>query len=194
LVQWFTGIVTNGETAPLEWLDKNIPETPTKILVQPFLMGSGTPYMDSAGRLAFTGIGYGTTRFDLYRAILEGLVLDQKLNIELLKGQDVAIKHLIAVGGGSKSKAWLQIKSDILETPVSTLKVKEAGALGAAVLCAAAAGVYGGIEEGAQVMSRIETTIEPDITHRDFYAEKFEFYRRLHDHVKEESAYSASRP
>ena len=83
---------------------------------------------------------YGTTKFDIYRAILEGLVLDQRLNMAVLAEQDVAVQHLIAVGGGSKSRPWLQIKSDILQIPVSTLKVKEAGALGCAILCAAAAG------------------------------------------------------
>jgi xylulokinase len=184
LVQWFANTVVQGEENPIKYLDGHVPPQPSKIMVQPYLMGSGTPYMDSAARMAFTGIDYGSTKFDMYRAILEGLVLDQKLNFSVLAEQNVHVKHLIAVGGGSRSVPWLQIKADILEIPVSTLAVKEAGALGAAVLCAVASGVYGSVEEAAAAMSRIDKTIEPDLKHHGFYTEKFEVYKKLHDKLE----------
>jgi xylulokinase len=148
--------------------------------------------MDPEARLALTGIDNGTNRNDLYRAVLEGLVLDQKLNISILDDQKIAVDHLVAVGGGSKSRPWLQIKADILQIPVSTLATKEAGALGCAVLCAAAMGEYGSVEEAAAAMSHIDATIEPDAAHREFYNEKFELYKKLHDHVREESAFAVS--
>jgi xylulokinase len=190
LVQWFAGLVAAGEDSPLAYLDRHIPDEPTRIMVQPYLMGSGTPYLDPDARLALTGIDYGTTQFTLYRAILEGLVLDQRLNLSVLAEEHVRPKSLIAVGGGSKSEAWLRIKADILGIPVSTLTVKEAGALGAAILCAAASGAYGSIEEAAANMSRIDRTIEPSARHSDFYAEKFALYRKLHEHVQEVSAFA----
>jgi xylulokinase len=190
LVQWFAGLAAGEQESALSYLDQNVPPEPTRIMVQPYLMGSGTPYMDPGARLALTGIGYGTTKFTIYRAILEGLVLDQRLNFSVLAEEQVTVNHIIAVGGGSKSKPWLRIKADILEIPVSTLRVKEAGALGAAILCAAASGVYGSIEEAAGAMSKIDSTLEPNLTNRDFYAEKYALYRKLRDHVKEESAFA----
>jgi len=190
LVQWFASVFGGGEALGPAEFDKNVPDKPTRIMVQPYLMGSGTPYMDSGARLAFTGIDNGTTRYDLYRAVLEGLVMDQRLNISILNERKIAVDQLVAVGGGSKSRAWLQIKADILQIPVSTLTVKEAGALGCAVLCAAAMGVYGSVEEAAASMSHIAETITPDTTHREFYKEKFELYKQLHDHVREESAFA----
>jgi xylulokinase len=194
LVQWFTALVAGERENPLAYMDQHVPPEPTRIMVQPYLMGSGTPYMDSGARLALAGMDYGTGKFDIYRAILEALVLDQRLNVSVLAEQQVQVKHLIAVGGGSKSKPWLQIKADVLEIPVSTLKVKEAGALGAAILCAAATGVYGSIEEAAGIMSRIDQTVEPNLKHRDFYAEKFSLYQKLRDHLKEESAFASFVP
>ena len=183
LVQWLTSVF-GGNESTIQLFDQNIPDRPTKIMVQPYLMGSGTPYMDSEARLAFTGIDNGTTRYDLYRAVLEGLVLDQKLNISILKEEKIAVDHLIAVGGGSNSLPWLQIKADILQIPVSTLTIKEAGALGCAVLAAAACGIYSSIEEAASSMSHIDETIIPDTTHQEFYNEKFELYINLHEHLK----------
>ncbi|MDR1929665.1 MAG: hypothetical protein LBQ44_03455 [Treponema sp.] len=190
LVQWFLSAFANGKELPYALFDSHVPPNPTRIMVQPYLMGSGTPYMDSGARLAITGVDYGVTKFDMYRALLEGLCLDQELNISVLREQRVAVDHLIAAGGGSKSRAWLEIKADILQIPVSVLRVKEAGALGCAILSAAAADVYRNAEEAALNMSHIRETIRPNPKHREFYREKFELYRRLHDHVKEESAFA----
>jgi xylulokinase len=186
LVQWYSQII--GEEPAV--MDKNVPAKPTKIMVQPYLMGSGTPYMDSGARLALAGIDYGAGKYDIYRSILESLVLDQKLNLEILAEQKVHVKNIIAVGGGSKSAPWLQIKADILETPVSVLKVKEAGALGAAILCAKAMKAYSTVEEGAGAMSQIESTIEPDLSNKAFYGDKFSLFKKIHEHVKEESAFA----
>ncbi|GHU64398.1 xylulokinase [Spirochaetia bacterium] len=189
LVQWFVdNFASNGETPAV--LDEKISGKPSKIMVQPYLMGSGTPYMDSGARLAFIGMDYGTNKYDMYQAILEGLVLDQKLNMAVLEEESIFVKHLIAVGGGSKSRPWLKIKADILGIPVSTLKVKEAGALGGAVLCAAAEGVYTSIEEAACSMSQIKDTIEPDYIHQAVYKEKFEVYRDLHEHLRAECEFA----
>ena len=189
LTQWFASVFGAGEETQ-EKLDQNIPENPTRIMVQPYLMGSGTPYMDSKARLTFTGIDYGTTRYDMYRAVLEGLVLDQLLNISILKEQKIDIQQLIASGGGSKSRPWLHIKADILQLPVSVLTVKEAGALGCAILCAAASGTYASVEEAAAAMSHLGETILPDNRHREFYAEKFELYKQLHEHIQKESCFA----
>ena len=193
LVDWFLKTVTGEEPLPYAHFDRNTPPDPTRIMVQPYLMGSGTPYMDSNARLAMTGIDYGITKYDMYRAILEGLCLDQRLNLEVLSGEHIAVEEIVVVGGGSKSRTWLGIKADILQIPVSIPVTREAGALGCAVLCAVASGVYGTIEEASRAMSRIQETIMPNQRHSAFYREKFELYRRLHDHVREESSFAAGR-
>jgi len=193
LVQWFLSTFTDEKEPPFSRFDSNFPPKPSRIMIQPYLMGSGTPYMDSGARLAIAGIDYGTTKYDIYRAVLEALCLDQKLNLSVLSEQNIAVKHIIAVGGGSRSKPWLKIKADVLQIPVSTPEVKEAGALGCAILCAKAAGAYGSVEEAAHNMSRIKETIQPDPYHKNFYEEKFALYQKLYDHVKEESTFAYNR-
>ena len=193
LLQWYLSLFTEKQELPFGEFEKRIPAEPTGIMVQPYLMGSGTPYMDSTARLAITGMDYGTNKYDIYKALLEGLCLDQRLNLSVLGEQGIKIGHVIAAGGGSESRAWLGIKSDILQIPVSTLEVKEAGALGCAILCARAAGLYGSIEEAAQNMSRIKETIYPNPGHKNFYDEKFGMYLKLHGHVKEESEFALNR-
>ena len=77
-----------------------------------------------------------------------------------------------------------------MQIPVSTLDCGEAGALGCAALCAVATGVYASVEEAAQNMSRVKEVLEPNKGNREFYREKFEQYRLLHTHLREESEYA----
>lgn len=194
LIEWFFKTFAAAETqqggAPYALFEENFPPQPTKLMLQPYLTGSGTPYLDYQARLAITGAGLETTRFDLYRAVLEGLALDQRLNLETLIAQGVCAHSLTCVGGGSKSRPWLQVKADVMQLPVLTLECNEAGALGCAALCAAAAGAYGSVEEAAQNMSREKERIEPNKENEGFYIEKFAHYRSLREHLTEESEYA----
>ena len=76
-----------------------------------------------------------------------------------MKSAGLEIKNLRAVGGGIKSPLWLQIKSDILNQPINTLRVREAACLGAAILAGSATGIYNSIQEGVNITSKIRQTI-----------------------------------
>lgn len=197
LIKWFFKnfaageMLLSGGKPPYNIFEDNFPQKPTRLMVQPFLVGSGTPYFDVEARVAITGMGLGTTRYDIYRAVLEGMTLDQMLNLRLLKTHGIEVGNLVCVGGGSVSKPWLQVKADVLQLPVSTLKVSEAGALGCAIVCAYALGVYGSVEEAAAVMSRVDKTIEPNVANASFYEEKFELYKELRGHIAKESEFAS---
>lgn len=184
LIEWFFRMFAAEETErsgpPFALFEENFPSRPTKLMVQPYLTGSGTPYLDAHARFAVLGAGLETTRYDLYRAVLEGLVLDQYLNKETLHAQGVEVEGLVCVGGGSKSRPWLRLKADMMQIPVSTLTCSEAGALGCAALCAASTGAYSSVAEAAGRMAQKKDTIEPDPEYRELYREKFEEYRTLH--------------
>ena len=88
--------------------------------------------------------------------------------------------ELRAVGGGAKSPAWLQIRADILGRPVSTLHVREAACLGAAVLAGTAAGVYSSVAEGVEETVRTAEVYEPDTARVTKYNDRFATYREIY--------------
>ncbi|MEI6101148.1 MAG: FGGY-family carbohydrate kinase, partial [Eubacteriales bacterium] len=194
-VKWFFDAFTPNERPdghpPYALFEKNAPADPTRIFVQPYLMGCGTPYMDHRARFALIGSDAGTTRYDIYKALLEGLSLDQRLNLEIIKSQGTNIDHIICVGGGSRSRLWLQIKADSMQVRVSTLKTTEAGALGCAILCAVALGVYPDAEAAGDAMSEIAETIEPATEFAAFYDEKFSLYKDLHADTNKYSVFAS---
>ncbi|NLE68264.1 MAG: hypothetical protein GX608_12665, partial [Lentisphaerae bacterium] len=186
-VKWFFDTFAPAERPdghpPYALFEKNAPKEPTRLTVQPYLMGSGTPYNDHRARFALLGADVGTSRYDIYKAVLEGLCMDQRLNLEIIRHEGIRIDSIICVGGGSRSSLWLRIKADSMQVAVSTLKCAEAGALGCAILCASAMGAYGSAQAAGEAMSQIAGTIEPDPKASAAYDEKFALYKRLHQEI-----------
>ena len=172
-------------------LEQEIPQAPTKIMVLPYLHGSGTPYLDADARLSLLGMDETARRGDIYRAILEGLCMDQRLNIEKLGRDRLERAGLLVTGGASRSRAWLQIKADILDLPIHRLECAQAGALGCAILCAAAAGIYPSIKEAAGAMVQVGETVEPRKEESCFYQEKYAVYQTLYETCRKVNAYAA---
>ena len=58
---------------------------PTKLLVLPYWTASGTPYFDLCTPGAILGLRLSTTRGEILRALLEGVALEMRLNLEILR-------------------------------------------------------------------------------------------------------------
>lgn len=194
LAQWAAQVFAFGENRPYDILEREMPQKPTRILALPYLHGSGTPYLDASARLSLVGIDETNRRGDIYRGILEGLCMDQRLNIEKLGGDKLENEGLLVTGGASKSQAWLQIKADVLERPVYRLTCAQAGALGCAILCSVAARIYPSMTEAAQAMAQVETAAEPRREESQFYREKFKIYQTLYEDCQRANAYAAAPP
>ncbi|MGC8779071.1 MAG: FGGY-family carbohydrate kinase, partial [Candidatus Caldatribacteriaceae bacterium] len=105
---------------------EDLPEQPTALFVLPHFAGSGTPYLDEGSRGAILGLTLGTRKRDMVRAILESLTYEMKLNLDLFERFGIPVRELRVIGGGSRSRQWLQIKADILQKPLLTLATGEA--------------------------------------------------------------------
>jgi sugar (pentulose or hexulose) kinase len=109
------------------------------LLLVPYWSGSMTPYWNADARGLIAGLTSSHRRGDVYRAILEGVTLEQVLITGKAAAVTEPIDHFVAIGGGAKSDLWCQIVADASGRPVKRLETVEASSLGAA--CAAAKGV-----------------------------------------------------
>ena len=112
--------------------------------------------------------------------VLEGITFEIMLNVERLAAAGVAIDELMAVGGLSRSPAFLQLKADMMGKRVTTLDVPEAGTMGVAILAGTACGLYRSLEEAVARLVRRKTTHLPDPVLHALYQERFETYKRLY--------------
>ena len=158
------------------------------LLYLPYLMGERTPVWDPLARGMFVGLTTETTRSDLARAVLEGtaFALRQALECaEHVTGQTVALVR--AVGGGTRSPLWNQVKADVLHKPIDVLHHQEAGALGAALLAGLGVGVYGSFRKAVDVARAASAaeTIEPDTRHSELYDRLFNLYAQLYPSTRQ---------
>jgi glycerol kinase len=108
----------------------------------PSLAGFGTPSWDAGARGAVLGLGLDTTRADLARAVVDG-ILHQV--VDALEAMDVG--SLWVDGGLSRSDWIVQRLADLGGVPVRRTPRADSTALGAAMLAGLAADVWAGVDE-----------------------------------------------
>lgn len=161
-------------------------QEPTGLFVLPhFTPTTGTPWMDTQSKGVIAGLTLNTTRGDLIRALLEGVNYEMRLNLELLREAGIVVQEIRAIGGGAKSKFWLQLKADMFGIPVVSLGVTEAACFGAALLAGKAAGKWERVREAAEHLITIRETFEPDPRRKALYDERFALYRDLYPTLRE---------
>ena len=170
----------------LEAAAADLPAGAEGLLALPYLSGVLTPYWDSNARGVLFGLSPHHGKAHVYRAVLEGLALEQRVSTT---GAEAAMGlrtgRFRLMGGGTRSRLWCQIVSDILERPVEIAREAEATCLGAGMLAAAGAGLFPTIEAAADAMSGAGQVYHPDPAQAARYDRLFEVYRDIYPSVRD---------
>jgi len=158
---------------------------PVDIYILPHFVGSGTPTLDPKSKGAILGLTINTTKEDISRAILDSSNYDLRLNMDKLEETGIPMEELRVIGGGAKSKKWLQLRADVLGKRVCTLEVSEAASLGAAILAGVGIGSFDSPQEGARKWVKIDRVFEPDIKQRSQYRERYHNYLKIYPTLKQ---------
>ena len=113
------------------------------LLLLPYWMGVMMPHWDNAARGTITGLSTRHGRAHLYRALLEGIALEQAMCFALMEERIRSpIDQISLVGGGANSDLWAQIFADATGRECRRLATVEASALGAAMAAAVGIGWF----------------------------------------------------
>lgn len=159
-------------------------EGPTGILVLPHFAGAATPYMDTGSKGAILGLTMATTAADIYRACMEGVAYEMRINYEALQDSGIHFERLNATGGGAKSRLWMQIKADVLNLPITALKIVDAGTVGSAMLTGVAVGIFRDLKDAATHMVQETDTYYPRAEMHEKYKKIYERYKGLYRSVR----------
>lgn len=150
------------------------------LVLVPYWSGVMTPYWDSAARGVIAGLSGNHSRGDVYRALLEGVALEQAMMTNQVADATTPITHFAAVGGGSRSDLWCQILADASAREVKRLETAEASALGAAMAAAKGAGWYKSVPQASAAMSgKPSKTFRPRKKDSGRYQELLGIYAEL---------------
>ncbi len=162
-----------------ELLLAEMPSGPGRITVLPRFAPMGPPDFASDAGGVIAGMTLETTRGEILRGIIEGTVFHVKDMVESIVSAGVAIDEFRAVGGGSKSAAWVGMCANVFGRPVVRSRVPEAGCLGAAIMAGIGCGRFSGFSEGVEAMVSLGDRVEPDTARAKEYETGYHKYREL---------------
>jgi len=193
---WYAMSYINGGGMNLEWfrdtfspetsfkeLDReaeNIPHGSEKLIFIPHLEGRAYPSVPRM-RGKWSGFTRTHTRAHFYRSILEGTGYEYALykrRIENILKSSTSYDVRV-IGGGSKSRIWNQIKSDILGCPYSTLDREDVSLLGQALIAAKAAGYLKDIKDALRNVVKVKERFVPNEEFRNVYNEMIKIYENI---------------
>lgn len=182
-LEWLAHVTGTGTGELADAVGKAAPaEEPLFFL--PYLSGERTPHNDAGARGSFVGLSQQTDRTAMARAVMEGVAFAFADCLNALQAAGTMVERATAVGGGSRSRAWLQIIANVLNVPVDVPAEGDFGAaFGAARLGLIAA--EGGDPLTVCAPPAIRETIVPDKAAVDHYATAFARYRALYPAIKE---------
>ena len=150
-----------------------VPPGSQGLTLQPFWSpGLRVPGPEAKG--AVIGWGDVHTRAHLYRSILEGLAYGLREGAErTARRSGVPITEIRVAGGGSQSRASMQLTADIFGLPTTRPHLYEASGLGAAIDAAVGLGLHPDFDTAVSEMTRVGVSFEPDPANHRVYDELY---------------------
>ncbi len=162
----------------------NIPPGADGLVMLPHLMGAGSPEFNTEAKGVFAGIKMGMAKAHFTRAILESVVCMINRNIQIMKEQGISVRDIHVLGGGSKSRLWVQILADMTAIPVHTLMISDNAATGAALLAGVGTGLFADLEKACQITVKSQTLVLPDPLLNEQYRIVYARYLKLYESLE----------
>jgi L-ribulokinase len=129
------------------------------------------------------GATLATRTEEIYRALFEATAFATRKIVETFTASGVPVTEFIVAGGLLKNAFLMQLYSDILRMPISTIASDQGPALGSAIHAAVAAGAYSDVRAAGQAMGKLNRAVyTPDEGAADSYDALYEEYSTLHDY------------
>ena len=150
------------------------------LIALPYFEGERTPLHDAHACGMFFGLSLKHTRADLYRAILESIAYGIRHNLEEMRQEGVQAHRILAVGGGTRNPAWMQIVSDVAGINMEIPAQQIGASYGDAFMAGIGAGVFTDYRQIHQWI-KLDQEIIPDQGNASIYDLNYSIYRDLYD-------------
>ena len=163
---------------------EGIPAGSNGLIVLPYFSGERTPINDPLAKGMVFGLNLQHTREHIYNACLEGIGYGISQHFEIFDVLKTETKKVMAVGGGTKHKKWLQIVSNICGRTQHVAEEGTGAAYGDALLAGLGVGLFGSPEELSNHI-KMKRSVTPDETTHQFYKKFYSNYTALYEATKE---------
>lgn len=151
------------------------------LICLPYFSGERTPIHDSNAKGAFFGLNLTHDRGAMYRAALEGIASATRHITDTYAEAGSPPHRVLAVGGGTKNKPWMQATSDLTGLDQSVCGITTGASYGDAYLAALAVGLA---QPGDIARWNPVDYIVPAQSHAA-YARQYPIFRALYAQTKD---------
>ena len=168
-------------------MDKGAEEVPAGsdgMVFLPYLAGERSPIWDPNAKGVFYGINFSKTREHFARAVMEGVALSLRHNLEIAENAGAKADVLCAMGGAANSRLWTQIKADVTGKTIVVPSSDTATALGAAILAGVGTGIYKDFEEAVDLTVKVKREHVPNKENAEIYNKAYQTYLEIYENLK----------
>lgn len=186
VLQWWEEKIM-GRTAPLGVLLNDFEKEAASVsagceglVCLPYFGGERAPVWDAGASGMFSGIRMHHHQAHFKRAMVEGVCFIFRQLLERIEKNHGPVSRIIASGGFTQSKWWVQVMSDILQRPVDLGEEgADASALGAIAVAMKAAGILKNWTDFETIFPFACRTIKPVNELADLYQHQYLQFLRL---------------
>ncbi len=162
---------------------ENIPAGSDGIIVLPYFSGERMPIQDPDAKGMFFGLNISHTRGHIMKAVLEGVGYGICQSLDMIRKSGLQLNNVMAVGGGTKSKLWIQTVSDICGVTQKVPKVTVGASYGDAMLAGLGVGIIKSPND-IKKWIKVDYTTEPNPDNRNIYDKYKKYYKELYSLTK----------
>ena len=176
-IKWFRDDVTGRRYSykELDEMAAAVPPGSDNLIFMPHFSGRVCPN-DTLVRGSYINLSWKHDTARMFRAIMEGIAYEYGIYSDIIRelAPDQKYDVVIGVGGGSKSKIFMQIKADVLGTPFSVNKQTDTAALACCAITGYGVGLYDSLT--TLVTAPTESVVSPNAALFETYRERKEIY------------------
>jgi xylulokinase len=163
-----------------------IPPGAEGLICLPYFAGERTPINDPDARGVIAGLTLSHTRAHLYRALLESTGYGVRHILETMAEIGAPPKRLVAVGGGARNRAWLQMVTDIAGREQIVPATTIGASYGDAFLAGLATGLVPSLDALARSWVKPKEVVTPNPDAQRAYEPYYRVFRSLYQHAKDD--------
>ena len=181
------GFLKDTDVSLYEIMDNkasNIPVGSENLIAFPYLVGGLAPIWDPYARGIYFGLTPKHSKAHLYRAVLEAAGYSFLYTCSIVESKGIRPKMIYGVNGGTRSRLWRQILSDILGIPIAHIQENVGAPVGDVILAGVGVGQFKD-EKIAKDWANVCETNYPNIENSIKYKKYFNIYQELYEKTKD---------
>lgn len=181
-MEYFRELFKGDETyfEQIEAQAAEVPAGSNGLIALPFFMGARSVRWNPRATGALFGLTFAHKDKEIIRALMESIAFEEKTALEVFREIKFVPHEIRALGGGSRSGLWNQIKADVTGIRVVTLNVSDAASFGAMALAAAATGMDPDPQTAVKRLTKVKNEYIADPGSMSKYQEIFRLYTDLY--------------